>query len=95
MHIINNKRLFRFELSQDGSDPATLEYRWLKGSMVLIHTVVPPSLRGKGMGTELVKYVLEYAKANNLKIIVYCAFVEKYMSMHPEHETLRDETRGR
>jgi predicted GNAT family acetyltransferase len=66
-----------------------LEYRWLKGSMVLMHTVVPPSARGKGIGAILIKHVLDHARQHNLKIIVYCPFVEKYIKEHPEYEDLK------
>ena len=88
MEVTNNKKEFRFESIYPGGEKATLEYRWLKGSMVLMHTVVAASLRGKGAGSELVKYVLEYAIANNLKIIVYCPFVAKYINAHKEYEVL-------
>ncbi len=54
-----------------------------------MHTVVPVAFRGTGTGSALVKYVLDYASTNNLKIIVYCPFVEKYMKAHPEYEVLR------
>lgn len=70
---------------------ARLEYRWLKGSIVLMHTLVPASNRLKGAGSKLVKYVLDYARTQNLKIIVYCPFVAKYINDHPEYKDLIDE----
>lgn len=91
MDIINNKRQFRFELPMEDGEFATLEYRWLRGSMVLMHTVVPKSGRGKGIGGALVKYVLDYARTQGLKIVVYCPFVTKYMETHPEYNDLIDD----
>jgi predicted GNAT family acetyltransferase len=91
MQITNNKKEFKFEALLEDGEKATLEYRWLKGSMVLMHTLVPVSGRGKGVGAALVKYVLDYARNNNLKIIVYCQFVTKYMGSHPEYNDLLDE----
>ncbi|MCW3123739.1 MAG: N-acetyltransferase [Flavipsychrobacter sp.] len=73
---------------------ARLDYRWLKGRMVLMHTVVPGSARGKGVGAALVKYVLDYVRAHDLKVIVYCQFVAKYMKSHPEYDDLVAETAG-
>jgi predicted GNAT family acetyltransferase len=90
MEIINNKRQFRFEAAWEGGEYATLEYRWLKGSMVLMHTLVPVDYRKKGIGAQLVKYVLDYAREQNLKIIVYCPFVAKYIKEHPEYNDLVD-----
>lgn len=92
MEIINNKKEFRFELALPGDNIAKLEYRWLKGSMVLMHTLVPAAERGKGIGAKLVKYVLDYARAQHLKVIVYCPFVAKYVKEHPGYVSLIDET---
>ncbi len=91
MQLSNNKREFRFEGLFENGEKATLEYRWLKGSMVLMHTLVPASLSGKGAGSALVKYVLGHAREHHLKIIVYCPFVAKYMQSHPEYNDLIDE----
>ena len=90
MEIINNKQQYRFEITLPDGEIAKLEYRWLKGSMVLMHTFVPVSARGKGTGATLVKYVLDYVRKQNLKIIVYCPFVELYLKKHPEYNDLID-----
>jgi len=88
MEVINNKKEFRFEMPMADGELARLDYRWLKASLVLMHTVVPVSARGKGIGAALVKYVLDYARENNLKVIVYCPFVSKYINDHPEYNDL-------
>ena len=88
MEIVNNKKQFRFEIELPDGELARLEYRWLKGRMVLMHTLVPASNRLKGVGSILVKYVLDYARAHNLKVIVYCPFVAKYIKDHPEYNDL-------
>ena len=88
MEFTNNKKEYCFEAILEGGEKARLEYRWLKGKMVLMHTFVPPVLRGKGIATALVEYVLEYVKANNLKIIIYCPFVEMYVTEHPSYREL-------
>lgn len=91
MQITNNKREFRFEGLFENGEKATLEYRWLKGSIVLMHTFVPDSLSGKGAGSGLVKYVFDYVREQNLKMIVYCPFAVKYLQSHPEYNDLVDE----
>lgn len=82
MNITNNKRMFRFEALLPDGVVATLEYRWLKGSMVLMHTLIPVSARGNGTGAQLVSFVLEHARTHNLKIIVYCSYVQHYIDTH-------------
>jgi hypothetical protein len=95
MEIVNNKRNFKFEAHLPDGEIATIEYRWLKGSMVLMHTITPAAHRGKGVGAVLVKYVLDYARQQGLKIIVYCQYVAQYLQKHPEYNDLIDATGGR
>jgi predicted GNAT family acetyltransferase len=84
----NNKKQFRFEIALENGEVATLEYRWLKGNMVLMRTLVPASMRGKGIGASLVRQVLEHARSAGLKVIVYCPFITKYLESHAEYAGL-------
>lgn len=90
MDIVNNKRQYRFEAVMEDGEYLTLEYRWLKGSMVLMHTFVPVSARGTGKGHQIVKHVLDHARAQQLKVIVYCPFADKYVKENPEYNDLLD-----
>jgi predicted GNAT family acetyltransferase len=91
MDIFNNKKQFRFEHTLPDGEIITLDYRWLKGSMALMHTVVPISARGSGKGSDFIKSVLDYTRASGLKIIPYCSFVVQYIKDHPEYADLLDE----
>lgn len=91
MEIVNNKKLFRFEILLPDGEYAFMTYRWLKGKMVLMHTYVPPRARGKGVGSTLIKGVLDYVRQQHLGIIVYCPFVEKYIDTHPEYMDLKNQ----
>jgi predicted GNAT family acetyltransferase len=53
-----------------------------------MHTFVPEALRNQGIAAALAKYALEYVKTQNLKLMVYCPSVAKYIKLHPEYETL-------
>ncbi|ANZ34526.1 GNAT family N-acetyltransferase [Staphylococcus carnosus] len=52
------------------------------------HTGVSGSLEGQGIGTQLVKRVVEYAKENNLKIIPSCPFAKKVIEETPEFQSV-------
>jgi predicted GNAT family acetyltransferase len=82
MDVVNNKQKSRFEIALPDGEYALLEYRWLKGSIVLMHTLVPKSAQGKGVGSALVQGVLEYIQEQGLNKIVYCPFVTRYMKEH-------------
>ena len=89
MIVTNNKKEFRFEIQLPGDEVAYLQYRWLKGDMVLLHTVVPASSRKSGIGSILVKQVLDYVRQAGLKVVIYCPFVAKYVREHPEYDDLK------
>ena len=82
--ITNNEQNMRFELKLDGQ-VAFLEYRYKKGNLALMHTEVPAILEGKGLGSALAKYAFQFAKQNNLPVLVYCPFVTSFLKRHPEY----------
>ena len=90
MEFTNNKKLFRFEGQLPDGEYATLEYRWKKGSMALMHTIVPVSDRGHGTGTKLIKFTLDYVREHHLKIIPYCSFVAAFLKEHKDYTDLVD-----
>ena len=85
--IRDNSARHRFELDVDGHT-AHLDYRMTPGVIDLVHTVVPPELGGRGVGSTLVRGVLEAVRAKNLKLIVTCPFVKAYMAKHHEFDDL-------
>jgi predicted GNAT family acetyltransferase len=57
-------------------------------TLILTHTEVHPALEGSGVGTQLIKGMLEYIEKNNLKIIPSCSFVAAYLKRHPQYNRL-------
>ena len=87
--ITHNKQNMRFEVLID-DQKAFLEYRMKEGDIALMHTEVPGSLSGKGIAGALAAYAFNYAKENNLPVIVYCPFVQTYLKRHPEYNVQLD-----
>lgn len=73
----------QFEAEVEGK-LAFISYIDAKGKMVLTHTEVPQGLEGKGVGSALVKAVLEMIEAMDRKVWPLCPFVAAYMRRHPE-----------
>lgn len=64
---------------------AVLEYRMGRGNRIaLTHTGVPKEMEGKGIASALARTALDYARANGLKVLPLCAFVQTYLKRHPE-----------
>lgn len=76
--VTDNVARGRYELVVDGLT-AFAEYRIEGGRMIFPHTVVPPALEGRGIGTRLVKAALADARARGLEPVGQCSFVAAVM----------------
>lgn len=54
------------------------------GNIIADHTGVPSLIGGRGVGKDLVKFMVEDARQNNFKIMPLCPFVRREYSKHPE-----------
>ena len=79
----------RFE-TPAGDEVAYIDYRWHRETLVLLYVFVPIPFRGKGLSQALIEYAIQYAKDKNVKITVYCAYIARYLRMHPEYDYLLD-----
>ncbi|WP_196774634.1 GNAT family N-acetyltransferase [Clostridium beijerinckii] len=57
-----------------------------ENNIILDHTFVSPELRGKNIGQQLVKRVVDFARQHNKKIIPQCWFAEEEFVSHKEYE---------
>lgn len=69
----------------NGSTVANLTYRLQDPSLMVIdHTEVDPSQRGKQVAMELVNKAVGYAKENKYKIDPVCPYVQSVFKRHPD-----------
>ncbi|EJG02711.1 GNAT family N-acetyltransferase [Flavobacterium sp. F52] len=85
---INDIKRGYFEAVEDGKEAGKMTYTWAGDSKFIIdHTEVSPDFNGKGVGKKLVMASVDYARANNLKIIPLCPFAK---SVFDKVEEIRD-----
>ena len=77
----------RFIAVVDGHE-AELEYERRSDVLSLTHTGVPPEIGGRGVGGDLVRTALEYARAEGLKVEPACSYAAAYMERHPQYADL-------
>lgn len=72
----NGKR-GEFYIEESGTQVAEMTYH-LRGEneMVIEHTGVDDSLKGEGIGKDLVAAGVKFARENNLKIVPVCPFAK-------------------
>lgn len=85
--LIDNTEKKRYEF-RIGSHTPVIEYIKAKDKIYLTHTEVPNELAGKGIGTALVKQVLEDIKEKGLTLVPLCPFVALYLKRNPQWKTL-------
>ena len=84
--IRDNAAASRYELAVDGG-VAFLDYKDSPlGHRLLVHTEVPAAQKGRGIGTQLVKGVLDEARARGRRIVPVCSFVKAFIERHPEYK---------
>jgi predicted GNAT family acetyltransferase len=75
-----------FYIDEDGEWIAELTYKKQNGTMVIDHTETNEKLRGEGIGQDLVKAAVEYARENDLKIKAVCPYAQKVIDRTPEFQ---------
>jgi predicted GNAT family acetyltransferase len=81
--VSDNRKASQFELTVDGHT-GVLVYKRTPESLVLVHTEVPPPIRGRHFGDALVKAAIDAAHAEGLRVVAVCPFVKTYLRKHPE-----------
>lgn len=88
-NVRDNADKHRFELEFDGH-LAFSQYRRDGDTLTILHTEVPKEHAGKGVGSALVRGLLDIARAQGLKVRPKCPFVAGYMNKHAaEYADLR------
>ena len=89
--ITDNPDKSRLEaLLDDGTVAGFADYR-PRGSSTysFTHTEVDDEFEGQGVGSKLMRGVIEFARANEVKVLPSCEFLRSYMKEHEDtHDVL-------
>jgi uncharacterized protein len=73
----------RFVFEDQGA-VAELVYEVEPGTLILVHTEVPESLGGRGIGGQLVRAAAARAEAEQLTIVPWCPYARRWLQEHPD-----------
>ena len=86
--VKDNPAMGGFEIAGGGA-VAFAEYeRSGGGRIALLHTEVPEALSGQGVGSKLVRGVLDALRAEGAKVEPRCEFVAAFVERHSEYRDL-------
>ena len=74
-----------FVWTQDGKRLAEMTYTVAGSKTIIDHTTVDDVLRGKGVGAQLVRAAVEWARKENVKLLPLCPFARSVFDKTPEY----------
>ena len=87
-HVSSGQR-GAFVLERDGRRLAELSYTVAGSRVILDHTQVDDALRGTGTGAKLVAASVEWARAENRKLLPLCPFARSVFEKTPGYADVR------
>lgn len=73
-----------FYIDEDGEWVAELTYIRNEGTITIDHTEIDEKLRGEGIGEDMVRAAVQFARANGLKVRATCPYAHKVIERSPE-----------
>jgi predicted GNAT family acetyltransferase len=64
------------------------DYHSQPGLITALHTEVDPAFEGRGVGSELVRRMLDDIRSRDARVLPVCPFVRAFLQRHPEYEDL-------
>lgn len=74
----------RYEARLDDALAGWVDYGRVRSRLVAVHTEVLPEYGGRGIGSALVRHVIDDARANGLRITPRCPLFASHFERHPE-----------
>ena len=93
MRITDNDSKSCYEGMIDDQVVGVVVYKRFGGRVVIRHTVIEPEFRGKGLGAQLVRTVLDDLRKSGEKLTNYCGFVADFIADNPEYQSIVDADR--
>jgi len=85
--VRDNPKLHRFELELDGVTAFTA-YKREKGVITFVHTEVPESLSGRGVGSTLARGALDLVRERGDRVVAQCPFIAAFIKKNAVYQDL-------
>jgi predicted GNAT family acetyltransferase len=75
----------RYEIALDHEVVGFLAYHRTPQALALVHTEIEDGHEGEGLGSELIRAVLDRARAQRTAVLPFCPFVRGFIERHEEY----------
>jgi predicted GNAT family acetyltransferase len=83
--VRDNEAEQRFEIWSDGQLAGFARYQPMGADYAFTHTEIDDRFEGQGLGSVLVRSVLDTMREAGAHVLPYCPFVRGYVERHPEY----------
>ncbi len=83
-----NPEASRYEITEADQVIGVLDYHDDGAVVVLPHTFIDPSARGRGLAAKLVRYALDDLRTEHRSIDPACWFVAQFIDTHVDYQDL-------
>ena len=80
--VVDRPEKHRFELLMGDEVAAFGDYHDHGRRRAFQHTEVEPAYEGRGLGSQIVRAMLDDARSRGLAVLPYCPFVREYIAEH-------------
>ncbi|EST37677.1 hypothetical protein N566_11675 [Streptomycetaceae bacterium MP113-05] len=91
VQVVDLPERSHFALRVAGEPAGRTDYRTRPGRLVLTHTEVSDGYAGRGLGSRLVREVLDTARERGLRVTPRCPYVAGFIRRHREYADLVDD----
>lgn len=90
LHVLDVPDVERYEarLGDEQELAGIVDYRLRDDFMVLVHTEVLDGFEGQGIGSRLVRAVLEDLREREIAAVPKCPFIVAWLQKHPEQHDI-------
>ena len=85
VRVVEDEAAQRYNALLGDQTAGFVTYRGRGERRVLVHTEVDPQFEGRGVGSRLVKGVLEDLRGRGIRAQVLCPFITDYLKRHPDY----------
>ena len=92
--VADNPAASRYEIRVGDDLAGFAEYRAKPGRIVMTHTEIDRSFKGRGLGARLATGALDDLRRRGLTVTPLCPFIAKFIHEHPDYADLVAPTSG-
>ena len=86
--VRDNPEHNRYEVFVGGALAGHADYHAQPGLITVLHAETDPAFEGRGVGSELVREMLEDIRRRDARVHPICPFVRAFLRRHPEYADL-------